>query len=89
MKTINKKAILGMLVAIVMSLGVLQGINLNKQSENANLQQVGACIHQYGQCRETSRYDYAAYAWAAGGFATMAGTGWTGVGFCVGAGMVL
>jgi FtsH-binding integral membrane protein len=38
MKT-NKKAILGMLVAMIMSLGVMQGISVQKQSEDANLQQ--------------------------------------------------
>jgi hypothetical protein len=47
MKTINKKAILGMLVAIVMSLGVLQGINLNKQSEDVRLQQLWAAVTVY------------------------------------------
>jgi FtsH-binding integral membrane protein len=39
MKTVNKKAILGMLVAMIMSLGVLQGMGVQKQSESANLQQ--------------------------------------------------
>jgi hypothetical protein len=38
MKT-NKKAVLGMLVAMVMSLGVMMGIN--QKSNDSNLQQVG------------------------------------------------
>jgi hypothetical protein len=38
MKTINKKAILAMLVAVIMSLGVMGGINGN--SQDSNLQQV-------------------------------------------------
>jgi hypothetical protein len=38
MKT-NKKAILGMLVAMIMSLGVMSGINA--KSNDSNLQQVG------------------------------------------------
>jgi len=38
MKT-NKKAILGMLVAMVMSLGVMQGINTQKQNGDINIQQ--------------------------------------------------
>jgi hypothetical protein len=69
MKT-NKKAILGMLVAMIMSLGVLQGINLNKQSENATLQQVGAI--SYGISSSTEGF------WS--GFAYGIGTSATGVG---------
>jgi FtsH-binding integral membrane protein len=38
MKT-NKKAILGMLVTMILSLGVMQGMSVQKQSEDANLQQ--------------------------------------------------
>jgi hypothetical protein len=34
---INKKAILGMLVAIVMSLGMMNGINHQKESSETNL----------------------------------------------------
>jgi hypothetical protein len=39
MKT-NKKAILGMLVAMIMSLGVMNGIN-SKKMNDSNLQQIG------------------------------------------------
>ncbi|MDR2805867.1 MAG: hypothetical protein LBB85_09590 [Dysgonamonadaceae bacterium] len=40
MKKINKKATLGMLVAMVMSLGVMNGIN-SKETNDSSLQQVG------------------------------------------------
>jgi hypothetical protein len=40
MKTINKKAILAMLVAMIMSLGVMGSISSNKQNEDSNLQQI-------------------------------------------------
>jgi hypothetical protein len=39
MKTINKKAILGMLVAMIMSLGVMNGIN--SKTNDSSLQQIG------------------------------------------------
>ena len=39
MKT-NKKAIAGMLVAMVLSLGVIQGVNVQKQGGDTDLQQV-------------------------------------------------
>jgi hypothetical protein len=48
MKT-NKKAILGMLVAMVMSLGVMNGINSGKTNDSS-LQQVGVgCAYVAGE----------------------------------------
>jgi hypothetical protein len=48
MKTINKKATLGMLVAMVMSLGVMQGINSEKTND-FNLQQASlVCAYAAG-----------------------------------------
>jgi hypothetical protein len=44
MKT-NKKAILGMLVAMVMSLGVMGGINI--KSNDSNLQQYCVLVSEY------------------------------------------
>jgi hypothetical protein len=52
MKTINKKAILAMLVAMIMSLGVMGSISSNKQNEDSNLQQVGAVCAGIGASTE-------------------------------------
>ncbi len=50
MKT-NKKAILGMLVAIVMSLGVMQGISAKQQ--DVNLQQCAGLMSIYNMKEAT------------------------------------
>ncbi|MDR1624621.1 MAG: hypothetical protein LBS04_06580 [Tannerellaceae bacterium] len=64
----NKKAILGMLVAMVMSLGVLQGMGVQKKSESVNLQQAWtiACYeseaslgHQLVGCAVTAGIGFA------------------------------
>jgi hypothetical protein len=69
MKT-NKKAILGMLVAIVMSLGVMNGIQY-KQSEDTNLQHI--CIfadavgnYAISEGETALGYAYKGIAWGGG-----------------------
>ena len=94
----NKKAILGMLVAMVMSLGVMSGIN--KNSSDSNVQQVGAvCAYISGETEGgvSSALSYAAD-WcgaasagaAAGGViaAAVSTTNPIGWGFWVGVGCV-
>ena len=72
MKT-NKKAILGMLVAMVMSMGVMQGVNANKQSVDSNLQQAAAVICTGGSFYVETRGDQAMMTLAGAGAFLIAG----------------
>jgi hypothetical protein len=56
MKVINKKAILGMLVAMIMSLGMMSGIN--SKTTDSNVQQVSMGCAAASACTED--------AWSAG-----------------------
>jgi hypothetical protein len=47
---VNKKAILGMLVAMVMSLGVMGGLQNKQSSNDSNLQQI-ACVAGYASTK--------------------------------------
>lgn len=86
----NKKAILGMLVAIVMSLGVMNGINNKKEVQEANL--MWSYMGAFGsEMSPGENFAYGAYGTIMGSVMGAAyGAAFGGpVGFFVGAGVGL
>ncbi|GHT21766.1 hypothetical protein FACS189430_02390 [Bacteroidia bacterium] len=78
---VNKKAVLGMLVAIVMSLGVMGGISQSKAAQDVNLVAVGATYYYQTTHPEMTAEQGAAAGFLGVEFSTMASVA---IGFCWG-----
>jgi hypothetical protein len=77
----NKKAILGMLVTMVMSLGVMSGINSKNSQQDTNLIAVGATYCYNKQHPDMTPEQGAALGFLGVEFSTMASLA---IGFCWG-----